>query len=55
MSAGGMAASQNVYAKAYNGIDFMTYVTTEKSIKKHVYDNAINTLKKTKRFNFKLD
>ena len=40
MSAGGMAASQNTYAKIYNGVDFMTFMTTEKSIKKHIYDKT---------------
>jgi len=35
-----MAASQNTYAKIYNGVDFMTFMTTEKSIKKHIYDKT---------------
>ena len=39
-SAGGVVVSQNSLAKAYNGIDFMTTVTTEKSIKEHIYDNV---------------
>ena len=39
-SAGGVVVSQNSLAKAYNGIDFITTVTTEKSIKEHIYDNV---------------
>jgi len=39
-SAGGMAASQNAYVKVYNGVDFMTYITTEKSIKRHAYEKG---------------
>ena len=34
----GIAISQNAYAKAYNGIDFLTVITTEKDIKMHAYD-----------------
>ena len=37
-STAGIAASQNAYAKAYNGIDFLTVITTEKDIKMHAYD-----------------
>ena len=33
----GIAVSQNVYAKAYSGIDFLTIIKTEKDIKTHVY------------------
>jgi len=44
ISAGGMVASQNTLAKAYNGLDFLTFVTTEKSIKKHIYDKHVQTL-----------
>ena len=33
----GIAISQNAYAKAYNGIDFLTVITTEKDIKTHIY------------------
>ncbi len=39
-SGSSLAISQNSYAKMYNGMDFLTVVGTEKSIKKHVYDNA---------------
>ena len=33
-----VAISQNVYAKAYSGIDVLTIIKTEKDIKTHVYD-----------------
>ena len=32
--------SQNTYVKAYNGADFLTVITTEKSIKKHAYEKG---------------
>ena len=35
-----IAMSQNTYAKMYNGVDILTIMSTEKSMKKHVYDNA---------------
>ena len=38
MSGASVAASQNVYAKAYSGADMLTIMSTEKSIKKHAYD-----------------
>ena len=37
-SGAGIAVSQNTYAKAYSGIDFLTVITTEKDIKMHAYD-----------------
>ena len=33
----GLAVSQNAYAKAYSGIDFLTIIKTEKNIKTHIY------------------
>jgi hypothetical protein len=36
-STAGIAASQNAYAKAYSGIDFLTIIKTEKDIKTHIY------------------
>ena len=36
-SSAGIAVSQNAYAKAYSGIDFLTVIKTEKDIKTHVY------------------
>ena len=35
-----ITVSQNAYAKAYNGIDILTIMSTEKSIKKHAYDKT---------------
>ena len=39
-SGSSIAISQNTYAKVYNGIDVLTIMSTKKSMKKHVYDNA---------------
>ena len=39
-SGSSIAISQNTYAKMYNGVDILTIMNTEKSIKRHVYDNA---------------
>ena len=33
-----IAVSQNAYAKAYSGADFLTIMQTDKDIKRHVYD-----------------
>ena len=33
-----IAVSQNAYVKAYNGVDVLTIMRTDKDIKKHVYD-----------------
>jgi len=38
MSGASIAATQNTYARAYNGVDMLTIMSTEKSIKKHAYD-----------------
>ena len=40
MSGSSLAISQNTYAKVYNGIDVLTIMSTEKSIKGHAYDSA---------------
>jgi len=38
MSSGAtIAVSQNAYAKAYSGVDFLTIINTEKDIKTHIY------------------
>ena len=34
----GLAISQNAYAKAYSGIDFLTIIKTEKNIKTHAHE-----------------
>ena len=36
-SGAGIAVSQNVYAKAYSGVDVLTIISTEKDIKTHIY------------------
>ena len=40
-----IAVSHNAYAKAYSGIDFLTIISTEKDIKKHVYERLKNDKK----------
>ena len=40
MSGSSIAISQNAYVKAYNGMDVLTIMSTEKSIKKHIYDKG---------------
>ena len=37
-SVGGVAVSQSPAIKAYNGIDAITIMNTDKDIKKHVYE-----------------
>ena len=39
-SGSSLAISQNTYAKMYNGVDFLTVISTEKSIKKHAYEKG---------------
>ena len=40
MSGSSIAISQNAYVKAYNGVDVLTIINSDKSIKKHIYDKA---------------
>ena len=40
-----IAVSRNAYAKAYSGIDFLTIISTEKDIKKHIYESLKNDKK----------
>ena len=40
MSGSSLAISQNTYAKVYNGMDVLTIMSTEKTIKGHAYDSA---------------
>ena len=40
MSGSSLAASQNMYVKVYNGIDVLTIMRTEKSVKEHVYEKG---------------
>ena len=39
-SGSSIAISQNTYAKMYNGVDILTIISTDKSIKGHAYDSA---------------
>ena len=41
MSGSSVAISQNAYVKVYNGVDVLTLINTDKSIKGHVYDKTI--------------
>ena len=43
-SGSSLAISQNSYAKMYNGLDVLTIMNTEKSIKGHAYDSAKKAL-----------
>ena len=43
-SGSSLAISQNTYAKMYNGIDVLTIMSTEKSIKGHAYNSAKKAL-----------
>ena len=40
MSGSSIAISQNTYAKVYNGVDILTIMRTEKSIKNHAYEKG---------------
>ncbi len=43
-----IAVSQNAYIKAYNGVDVLTIMQTDKDIKRHMYDQ-IRGFDKTKK------
>ena len=49
-SGSSIAVSQNAYVKAYNGVDVLTIMKTEKDIKRHIYDKVreYNKTKSTK-------
>ena len=47
-SGSSIAISQNTYAKMYNGVDILTIMSTDKDIKRHVYDK-VRGLDKTKK------
>ena len=40
VSGSSVALSQNTYDKVYNGVDVLTIMRTEKSLKGHAYDSA---------------
>tara|TARA_R100001244_G_scaffold16291_1_gene17814 strand:+ start:249 stop:401 length:153 start_codon:yes stop_codon:yes gene_type:complete len=48
MSGASIAGTQNAYVKAYNSIDVLTIMRTEKDIKRHIYD-TIKSDKSIKR------
>ena len=39
-SGSSIAISQNTYAKVYNGMDVLTIMSTDKTMKRHAYDNV---------------
>ena len=39
-SGASIAGTQNAYVKAYNGMDVLTIMHSEKSIKRHIYDKG---------------
>ncbi len=45
-SGSSVAVSQNAYARAYNGINVLTIMETDKDIKSHVYDKIKGGVKK---------
>ena len=47
-SGSSIAVSQNAYVKAYNGVDVLTIMQTDKDIKRHVYENVKDLYDKTK-------
>ena len=46
-SGSSIALSQNTYAKMYNGVDMLTIMSTEKSMKQHVYEKGKKYYDKT--------
>jgi len=49
MSGSSIAISQNAYVKAYNGMDVLTIMATEKDIKRHIYDKTVVHFQELKR------
>ena len=50
-SGSSVAISHNSYVRAYNGLDLMTIMHSEKSIKKHIYEKGkkhVQTIKRLK-------
>ena len=48
-SGSSIAISQNAYVKAYNGVDVLTIMSTEKDIKRHIYDKTVLHFQEFKR------
>jgi len=44
-SGAGIAITNNVYAKAYSGVDILTIIKTDKDIKTHAYESLKNDKK----------
>ena len=51
MSGSSIAISQNAYVKAYNGVDMLTIMATEKDIQKHAYDKVKEVIDDNKKSN----
>ena len=47
-SGSSIAVSQNAYVKAYNSIDVLTIVQTDKDIKRHLYDQYKEAKQRTR-------
>ena len=47
-SGAGIAVSQSPMVKAYNGVDMITIMSTDKDIKKHAYDKLKKDKNETK-------
>ena len=47
-SIGGVAVSQSPAVKAYNGVDMLTIMKTEKGIKQHAYERMKHETQKLK-------
>ena len=47
-SGASIAASQNAYTRNYSGVDVLTIMSTDKDIKRHVYENVKDLYDKTK-------
>ena len=39
-SGSSLAVSQNTYSRVYSGVDMLTIMSTEKDIKRHIYDKV---------------
>ena len=47
-SGASVAVSHNAYVKAYNGVDMLTIMQTEKGIKQHAYERMKHETQKFK-------
>ena len=51
-SGASISASQNAYVRAYNGFDVLTIMQTDKSIKKHIYEQGKKHVQTFTRFTY---